>query len=76
MVVPETTSGERKVIRWFFGAFFVVAIAYLAFTWISRERACDASCAVAGRGEGHLVLTGRNKLELGSRCECASAPTE
>jgi len=31
MVVPETTSGERKVIRWFFGAFFVVAIAY----WLS-----------------------------------------
>ena len=76
MVVPETTPGERKVIRWFFGALAVVAIAYLAFAWISRERKCDAACAVEGRGEGHLVLTGRNKLELSSRCECAGGPDE
>jgi hypothetical protein len=76
MVVPETTSGERKVIRWFFGALFAVAIVYLAFVWISRERECDAACRVAGRGEGDLVLTGRNRLELGSRCECARAATD
>jgi hypothetical protein len=76
MVQPETTPGERKVIRWFFGAFFIVAIAYLAFSWISRERACDAGCAVTGRGEGHLVLTGGNRLELASRCECATERAE
>ena len=76
MVQPETTPGERKVIRWFFGAFFLVAIAYLAFSWLSRERECDAACAVAGRGEGQLVLAGRNRLELSSRCECAGEPAE
>ena len=74
MVVPATTPGERKVIRWFFGVFFTVAIAYIAFAWISRESECDEACSVAGRGEGHLVLTGRNRLELSSRCECASEP--
>jgi len=71
MVAPETTPAERKVIRWFFGALFAIAIVYLAFVWISRERECDAACRVAGRGEGDLVLTGRNRLELSSRCECA-----
>jgi len=76
MVTPETTRGERKVIRWFFGAFFLVAIAYLAFAWQRRERECDAACDVAGRGEGHLVLSGRNRLELSSRCECANEPRE
>ena len=76
MVQPETTPGERKVIRWFFGAFFLVAIAYLAFAWQRRERECDAACDVAGRGEGHLVLSGRNRLELSSRCECANEPRE
>ena len=74
MVAPETAPAERKVIRWFFGVFFAVAIAYIAFAWISRERECDEACSVAGRGDGHLVLTGRNRLELSSRCECASEP--
>ena len=76
MVQPETTPGERKVIRWFFGVFFTVAVACIAFAWISRELECDAACDVGGRGEGHLVLAGRNRLELSSRCECASEPTE
>jgi hypothetical protein len=76
MVAPETTPGERKIIRWFFGALFIVAVAYLAFAWISRVRECDAACGVAGRGEGHLVLSGRNRLELSSRCECAGEPAE
>jgi hypothetical protein len=76
MVTPETTPGERKVIRWFFGTLFVVAIVYLAFVWIGRERDCDAACSVAGRGEGDLVFTGRNRLELSSRCECVGAPAE
>jgi hypothetical protein len=76
MVTPETTPGERKVIRWFFGTLFVVAIVYLAFVWIGRERDCDAACSVAGRGEGDLVFTGRNRLELSSRCECVGVPAE
>jgi hypothetical protein len=76
MVAPETTAGERKVIRWFFGAFFVIAIAYVAFAWISRERACDTACSVAGRGEGDVVFTGGNRLELSSRCECSGTPAE
>jgi hypothetical protein len=76
MVQPETTPGERKVIRWFFGAFFAVAIAYLGFVWLSRERECDEACALAGLGDGHVVLTGRNRLELSSRCECASDTAE
>ena len=74
MVAPDAAPGARKVIRWFFGAFFLVAVAYLAFSWLSRERECDAACAVAGRGEGQLVLTGRNRLELSSRCECGNGP--
>ena len=76
MVAPETTAGERKVIRWFFGAFFIVAIAYLAFAWISRERECDTACSVAGLGEGDLIFTGRNRLELSTRCECVRAIAE
>jgi hypothetical protein len=76
MVTPETTAGERKVILWFFGALFVIAIAYLAVVWISRERDCDAACSVAGRGEGDLVFTGRNRLELSSRCECVDVTAE
>jgi hypothetical protein len=76
MVAPETTPGERKVIRWFFGAFFAIAITYLAFAWISRERECDAACSLAGLGEGGLIFTGRNRLELSTRCECARASAE
>jgi hypothetical protein len=76
MVAPETTAGERKVIRWFFGTLFVVAVVYLAFTWIGRERECDAACSVAGLGEGDLVFTGRNRLELSSHCECARGVAE
>ena len=74
MVTPATAPGERKVIRWFFGVFLTVAIAYIAFAWISRERECDAACSVTERGDGHLVLTGRNRLELSSRCECVDEP--
>ena len=72
-MTPGTTLGERKVIRWFSGVFFAVAIAYVAFAWISRERECNAACSVAGLGDGRLIFTGRNRLELGSRCECAPA---
>ena len=40
MVAPDAAPGERKVIRWFFGAFFLVAIAYVATTWfgLSHEK--------------------------------------
>jgi hypothetical protein len=70
MVTPEAGPAERRVIRWVFSALFVVAVAYLAWAWLSRERECEASCKLTGASGGGLVLSGRNRLELSSRCEC------
>jgi hypothetical protein len=69
-VTPESTAGERKVIRWVFGAAFVVAVAYIAWAWIDGTRECTAACLATGFGGGALELTGGNRLELRSRCEC------
>ena len=72
MVTPETTPGERKVIRWFFGAFFVplnaliygpilgVSVSF-AGSVVPAMSAKDVKVAAAATVENSYTGTGFNE---------------
>jgi hypothetical protein len=66
-----TSAAERKVIVWLFTTLGIAAAAYIGYGYWTKASACDEACAVEGRGEGTLRMTGGSRLTLGSACECA-----
>jgi len=64
------TDGERKVIRWFFGMVFGVAILFIAWSWLSRRQECTAFCQVKGFQHGNLKLNGGGRFNSGTHCDC------
>jgi len=56
MRADPPTDAERKVIRWFFGMAFGVAILFIAWGWLSRKQECTASCEAKGFKSGCLQL--------------------
>jgi hypothetical protein len=70
-MLPERTSAaEWRVIRWFFSILAVIAVGYIAYSLISRARACDQACATVGKGEGELQSYGQGRFNSGIRCVC------
>jgi hypothetical protein len=65
-----TTDGERKVIRWFFGLAFVVAVLVIVWGWHTRARECTASCQVRGFKAGSVHLNKGGRFNIGTHCEC------
>ena len=64
------TDAERKVIRWFFGMAFGVAILFIAWGWLSQRHACIASCQAKGFQSGCLELNKGGRFNLGTHCVC------
>jgi len=75
MVGPTkpTTAAELKVIRWFFGLLFVVAIIVIVSAWHARARECTASCEMRGFEAGSLRLNPGSRLDIGTHCECKNS---
>lgn len=69
----RTTSGERRVMRWFFGVLAICVILLLGFTWHSRSTECVQACRAKGATGGELRFNRGGRLNLGSYCECAGA---
>lgn len=68
----STTAAEWKVIRWFFGCAFLLAFVYLAWTWQARRSECTQACQAKGFKRGALEFNAGSRINIGTRCECAS----
>ncbi len=64
------TDAEWKVIRWFFGVAFGVAILYVAWAWHERRQECIASCEAKGFQSGCLRSNTGNRFNIGTHCVC------
>jgi len=64
------TDAEQKVIQWFFGVAFGVAILYIAWGWLSRTHECITSCEARGFQTGCLKLNKGGRFNLGTHCVC------
>jgi len=64
------TDAERKVILWFFGMAFGVAIVFIALSWLSRRQECIARCETRGFQTGCLRLNKGGRFNLGTHCVC------
>jgi hypothetical protein len=61
---------ERKVLRWFLAALFVSAAVMIAFTWLTKSRACTDYCLAQGKTDGRLQFLGGGRLNMGTVCVC------
>jgi hypothetical protein len=67
---PSPSDSERKVIRWFFGIAFCVAVVFIAWGWLSKRQDCVASCQAKGIQSASLELNAGGRLNLGTHCVC------
>lgn len=66
-------SAEHRVLRAFLVVFFGAALLLAGSTWWRKARACDATCAESGAGQGELKLSGGGRLNMATVCHCAPA---
>jgi hypothetical protein len=64
------TAEERKVIRWFFGIAFGLAIVLITWGWLSRRQECISGCEAKGFQTGRLIVNAEGRFIGGTRCVC------
>lgn len=64
------SDAESKVIRWFFGIGFSVAIVFIPWKWFAQVRQCTAICIKSGHESGSVHLNSGSRINIGSHCVC------
>lgn len=70
MRAERPTDAERKVIRWFFGVAFGIAIFVIGWGWLGRRHDCATDCAAKGFQSASLRMNNGGRFNLGTHCEC------